>query len=104
MAKQHDEAFRKAAVERMRNCKNIRALARELRLSPMTLYRWNELQDPGQNSLGSRLREENRRLKQALVEKTLERDFFKGALQKIEARRQQSKDSGGTASTTKCES
>jgi len=34
-----------------------------------------------------------------LAEKTLEVDFFKGALRKVKARRQQSGDSGGTAST-----
>jgi hypothetical protein len=36
-----------------------------------------------------------------LAEKTLEVYFFKGALQKIEARRQGSNDSGETASTTR---
>jgi hypothetical protein len=36
-----------------------------------------------------------------LADKTLELDFFKGALQKIEARRQQSEGSGEKASTTK---
>jgi hypothetical protein len=40
-------------------------------------------------------------LKRVLVDKTLEVDFFKGALQKVEARRQQSGLSGGKASTTK---
>jgi hypothetical protein len=42
-----------------------------------------------------------RELKRALADKTLEVDFFRGALQKIEARRQGSKSSGGTASTTR---
>jgi hypothetical protein len=39
-------------------------------------------------------RKEIHRLKQLLAEKTLEVDFFRGALQKIEARRQRSGDSG----------
>jgi hypothetical protein len=43
--------------------------------------------------------QENQQLKQALAEKTLEIDFFKGALQKVEARRQSSGKVGGTAST-----
>jgi hypothetical protein len=38
-------------------------------------------------------------LKRLLAEKVLEVDFFKGALQKVEARRQRSGGSGGTAST-----
>ena len=48
------------------------------------------------------LHELGHRLKQALADKTLELDFFKGALQKVEARRQSSTQPGGTASTTKC--
>jgi len=47
------------------------------------------------------LRNEVNRLKRVLAEKTLEIDFFKGALQKIEARRQQQDESGAKASTTR---
>jgi hypothetical protein len=47
------------------------------------------------------LRKEVSQLKRVLAEKTLELDFFKGALQKIEARRQQKDGSGAKASTTK---
>jgi transposase-like protein len=47
----------------------------------------------------ARLCRENSQLKQALAEKILEVDFFKGALQKVAARRQQS--AGARASTTK---
>jgi hypothetical protein len=43
------------------------------------------------------------KLKRLLAEKTLEVDFFKGALQKIEARRQKHGASGETASTTRFE-
>jgi hypothetical protein len=38
-----------------------------------------------------------------LAEKAMEVDFFKGALQKVEARRQKKDGTGGMASTTKCE-
>jgi hypothetical protein len=48
------------------------------------------------------LEEENRQLKQLLAERTLEVDFFKGALQKVAARRLLDGGIGGTASTTKC--
>src|SRR5260370_35135590 len=41
------------------------------------------------------------RLKQLLAEKTLEVDFFKGALQKFEARRQRNSGSGEIACTTR---
>jgi hypothetical protein len=48
-----------------------------------------------------RVRAEIAELKRVLAEKTLEVDFFKGALQKIEARRQNTAGSGEKASTTK---
>ena len=41
------------------------------------------------------------RLKQLLAEKTLEVDFFKGALQKVAARRRHSGMTGEKVSTTK---
>jgi hypothetical protein len=55
-------------------------------------------------SADTRPERENRELKQALAEKTLEVDFFRGALQKIAARRQRSNKAGETASTIKSES
>ena len=56
---------------------------------------------PPGNSRESTLRKEVNQLKRVLVDKTLELDFFKGALQKVEARRQQSGMTGEKASTTK---
>ena len=47
------------------------------------------------------LGKEINQLKRLLAEKTQEVDFFKGALQKIEARRQKNDAAGATASTTK---
>jgi len=40
-------------------------------------------------------------LKRLLAEKIMEVDFFKGALQKIEARRQSRGDAGARASTSR---
>jgi hypothetical protein len=67
-----------------------------------------EMVEPGQESSrpsthASAHRKEIHRLKQLLAEKTLEVDFFRGALQKIEARRQRSSGSGEMASTTRSE-
>jgi hypothetical protein len=42
-------------------------------------------------------------LKQLLAEKTLEVDFFRGALQKVEARRQKSGETGETGSSSRSE-
>ena len=96
-------------VERMRQCDNIQALSEELGVHRRLLYKWRDQFDPVQeaeelpplNSREARLRKEVNQLKRALAEKTLEVDFFKGALQKVEARRQQSDISGAKASTTK---
>ncbi len=101
--------FRRMCVERMKQCDDIVALSKELDIHRRLLYRWRDQMDPvekgewppPQNSRESRLRKEVSRLKRVLADKTVEVDFFKGALQKVEARRQQSDDSGGTASTTK---
>jgi hypothetical protein len=64
--------------------------------------------EPGQEASrpsthASAHRKEIHRLKQLLADKTLEVDFFKGALQKIEARRQRNSGSGEMASTTRSE-
>jgi hypothetical protein len=48
-------------------------------------------------------RKEIHRLKQLLAEKTLEVDFFKGALQKVEVRRQKSGETGETGSSSRSE-
>jgi len=102
-------AFRQMAVERMRDCDKIGALAQELGVHRRMLYKWRDQLEsidrgndqPPENQRESALRQDNNQLKRALADKTLEVDFFKGALQKIEARRQRSKDSGEKASTTK---
>src|SRR5690349_7656884 len=95
-------------VERMKQCDDIGALAKELDLHRRMLYRWRDQLEPGAKveraapqSREARLRNEIDQLKRALADKTLEIDFFKGALQKIEARRQPQDVTGATASTTK---
>ena len=73
------------------------------------LYKWRDQFDPfdpgekspAENSRESTLRKEINQLKRVLVDKTLELDFFKGALQKVEARGQKNGISGKKASTTK---
>jgi hypothetical protein len=64
--------------------------------------------EPGQeaprpSTHASAHRKEIHRLKQLLAEKTLEVDFFRGALQKVEARRQKRGETGETASTSRSE-
>jgi hypothetical protein len=64
--------------------------------------------EPGQETSrpsthASAHRKEIHRLKQLLAEKTLEVDFFRGALQKVEARRQKSSETGETGSSSRSE-
>ena len=102
--------FRRIAVERMKGCNNILALAAELGVERKSLYLWREALDPesvirrapgpAAKSREVELEKELTRLKRVLADKTLELDFFKGALQKVTARRRQSKNSGGKTSTT----
>jgi transposase-like protein len=107
--KRYTKEFREFAVERLRGCENIVALARELHVSRRQLYRWRDeldpeipgMEAPGQNARASTQRKEVNHLKRVLAEKTLEVDFFRSALQKVEARRQQSSRSGEKASTSK---
>lgn len=105
----YSNEFRRMCVERLKECDNIVELAKELDIHRRLLYRWrDELEPvdkdewpPPQTSRESTLRKEVSQLKRVLADKTLEVDFFKGALQKVAARRQRSDVSGGTASTTK---
>jgi len=101
--------FRRMAVERLKNRDNIVVLSQELGVHRRLLYKWRDQLDPVEpreessprNSRESTLRKEVRQLKRLLADKTLEVDFFKGALQKVEARRQRKGSSGEKASTTK---
>jgi len=101
-------AFRKMALERLKSCRNATALAAELGIHRTQLYKWRDQMEPvedgsgpAENSRERELRKEIRELKRVLGEKALEVDFFKGALQKVEARRRSSSGFGGQASTTK---
>jgi hypothetical protein len=61
----------------------------------------NPGEEPPGNSRESTLRKEINQRKRVLVDKTRALDFFKGALQKVEARRRKSDISGEKPSTTK---
>jgi transposase-like protein len=89
----------------MKSCGNVVALAQELGVRRNLLYKWRAcLEGPSKPAQPRKLtlEEENRQLKQMLAERSLEVDFFKGALQKIRARRQSNEAAGGTASTARC--
>ena len=104
----YPKAFRKMAVERLKSCENVVALAEELGVHRRLLYKWRDQlepmddgQAPPENSKERELRLQVGQLKRLVADKTLEADFFKGALQKVEARRRSNTQPGETASTTK---
>ena len=101
--------FRAEAVKRLKGCENVGALARELKVSRGILYLWRDTQEGGSRKKRpgpvvdtpaiAALKKELVQLKVALADKTLEADFFKGALQNIEDRRRNSGSSGDPASS-----
>jgi len=107
--KKYSKALREMAKERLKSSGNVTALSKELGVHRTLLYKWRERMEAREAKEGgaagdsgeTRLLAENRELKRMLAEKTLEVDFFKGALQKIEARRQSKAESGAKVSTTK---
>jgi transposase len=109
--KRYSRKFQRMAVERMRSSDNIGNLAEELGVTRRCLYKWRTKLDhlePGEeapraNSHELSYRQQVHQLKRLLAEKAMEVDFFKGALQKVEARRQKKDGTGGMTSTTKYE-
>src|SRR5216684_7485984 len=113
--RRHSVAFKRQAVERMKGCDNIRALARELEVERKLLYTWKyqlegrpeprhaNLAESAVERQENKLKQENQRLKEALGQKALEVDFFKGALRRIKERRPNKTTSGATVSTPKSE-
>jgi transposase-like protein len=104
----YPKAFRKMAMERLKSCESVTALSEELGIHRTLLYKWRDQMEaveskdgPPATSRERELRAEIRQLKRVLADTTLEADFFKGALQKVEARRQSKGVTGGKASTTK---
>ena len=85
----YPKAFRKMAVERLKGCDNIVALSQELGVHRRLLYKWRDQLEPIEdgegppaNSRERELRQQVTQLKRVVADKTLEADFFKGALQK----------------------
>jgi transposase-like protein len=111
--RRHSVEFKRQAVERMKGCDNLHALALGLKVQRKLLYTWKyqlegrpeprhaNLAESADQRQENKLKQENRRLKEALGEKALEVDFFKGALRRIKEGRQNNTVSGATASTPK---
>lgn len=107
----YTQEFKDQAVERLKGCTNIEALARELNVSRGILYQWKDKREgrpPASKRPGpvvdspaiAALKKQVVELKVALADRVVEADFFKGALQRVEDRRRRSGSSGDPASTT----
>jgi len=99
--------FRAQALDRLRGCDNVSALARELGIRRKWLYLWRdrarvpaETQTAGERER-DRLRKRVTELEQLAGQQAAQIDFFKGALRRVEERRPQNGASGGAASTSK---
>jgi transposase-like protein len=111
--RRHTREFKRQAVERMKRCDNILQLARDLDIESKLLYTWKyqfegrpeprhaDYMDTPEETVEKKLRKEIEQLKQALGERQLEMDFFRGALRRIEEGRRQSTTTGDPASTPK---
>jgi len=97
--------FRRDALEKMRTCANVTQLARDLGIRRKWLYHWKEHSSDGQpagpaevDSQGERKLKE---LEALVARQSLELDFFKGALQRIEERRRKRDETSEPGSTSK---
>src|SRR5690349_7408483 len=90
--KRYSRKFQRMAVERMKTSDDVGELAEEPGVTRRCLYKWRrklEMVEAGEEALRPRThasshRQEIHRLKQLLAEKTVEVDFFRRALPKVE--------------------
>jgi len=113
--RQYPVGFQKDALERLKHCDDIRALAAELGVSRGVLYLWKRksegLRAYGKSSVAAAPDEQVRKIQQLeaqvaslegeLGRRSLEASFFKSALRRVEGLHRRSGEPGGTASTTK---
>jgi hypothetical protein len=113
--RQFPVGFQKDALERMKHCDDIRALAAELGVSRGALYLWKRkaegLPAYGKGSVAAGSEESARKIQQLeaqvaslegeLGRRSLEASFFKSALRKVEGVRRQSEKPGEIPSTTR---
>lgn len=105
----YTKEFRHYALERLKVAPSITALAKELGVPRERLWGWRKAAEPHPkietwnpaDTEKLTLLEQLQQTKQLLAEKTLAVDFLKGALQRVEARRQPSGNTGAKLSTRK---
>jgi transposase-like protein len=113
--RRHSREFKRQVVERMKTSDNMRELARELGIERKLMYTWKyqfegrpeknhaDYGGAAPDTVETRLRRENKELKEALGEKAAEVDFFVAALRRVKRDRPANGAAGGPASTPKSE-
>jgi transposase-like protein len=107
--RKYSPEFRREAVKRMRDCNNIAALARELGIRRKWLYLWKDqsaaarggTEQARELAAVKKLQEKVRRLEALAARQSLELDFFKGALRRVEERQRQREATTEPPSTSK---
>ena len=108
-----DDAFRQAALERLKTCKDVSALVHELQVSRAQMYRWRDeapgrIPVPGPRTAAQIEEKKEERQQRRIAElerlvarQALDLDFFKGALLRIEENRRKREQTSGMPSTNK---
>ena len=109
--RKYDEDFRQTALERMKGCRDVAALALEPGINRCQLYRFQRealglKPEPKPEAwLKERAEERQRRriaeLERLVARQALELDFFRGALLRIEENRRKRESNSGKPSTSR---
>ena len=105
--RQFTKEFKLAAIERLERGATIAEVSRAFEVNPNTLHRWRRefRQGPGNafSGLGKRRWEEGRvaQLERKIGQQTLEIDFLKGCLQRIDEQRKLQALNGKPLSTSR---
>lgn len=111
--RKYSPEFRQEALERMEECASVAGLARELGIRRKWLYQWKQDAakaqvegaggDEREPELAKvrKLEEKLKRMESLVARQSLELDFFKGALQRVEERRRQREATTEPPSTSK---
>lgn len=101
--RKYSPEFRREALEKMKTCANVSRLARELGIRRKWLYQWKE--DSGGPAAApaeadARGERKVKDLEALVARQSLELDFFKGALQRIEEQRRKREETSEPGSTS----
>lgn len=110
--RKYSPEFRREVLEKMKTCPNISELARELGVRRKWLYAWkkramagSQAESPAEAQVApaaaAALRKRIAELEALTARQSLELDFFKGALQRIEERRRKREQTSAPGSTSK---